>query len=192
MERVGRWLGTLFGLLMLVLSVAVAVETLVRKLFSISLGGVDELSGYAIAVGAPLAFAVTLINRAHIRINLLHMRLSERVQSVLNALTAITLGGLALYLFIFTVRTVLDTYTFKSIAQTPWATPLIYPQTLWMIAMGVFAVCACVLAARSIQLAAKGRWEALNREFHPMSVEEELESELDDLKQRDSDERPPT
>ena len=184
MERVGRVLGTLFGLLMLVLSVAVAIETVVRKLFSVSLGGVDELSGYAIAVGAPLAFAVTLINRAHIRINILHMRLPERAQSALNALAAIALGVLAFYLFIFAVQTVLDTYTYKSIAQTPWATPLIYPQVLWMVSMGVFAVCAFVLAARAVKLAAQGRWQALNREFHPISVEEELESELDDLKQR--------
>ena len=184
MDRVGRWLGTVFGLLMLVLSVAVAVETLVRKLFSVSLGGVDELSGYAIAVGAPLAFAVTLINRAHIRINLLHMRLPARAQSVLNGLAAVTLGVLALYLFLFAIRTIQDTYTYKSIAQTPWATPLIYPQVLWAITMGVFALCAVVLAARSIQLAAQGRWDTLNQEFHPVSVEEELESELDDLKQR--------
>lgn len=184
MMRIGRWLGTLFGLLMLVLSVAVAVETVIRKLFSISLGGVDELSGYAIAVGAPLAFTVTLINRAHIRINILHMRLPERLQAVLNALAAITLGGLALYLFIFTVRTVLDTYAYQSIAQTPWATPLIYPQVLWMITMSIFAVCAILLAVRSIQLTVKGQWKKLNQEYHPVSVEEELESELEDLKQR--------
>jgi TRAP-type C4-dicarboxylate transport system permease small subunit len=183
-ERVGRLLGTLFGLLMLVLSVAVAVETVVRKLFSVSLGGVDELSGYAIAVGAPLAFAVTLINRAHIRINILHMRLPERVQSVLNALAAIALGVLALYLFIFAMRTVLDTYTYKSIAQTPWATPLIYPQVLWTVSMSVFAACALVFATRAVLLVSKGRWKVLNREFNPMSVEEELESELDYLKQR--------
>ncbi len=184
MERLGRWLGTIFGTLMLVLSAAVAIETVVRKLFSLSLGGVDELSGYAIAIGAPLAFTVTLINRAHIRINLLYMRLPEMFQSILNALAAITLGILATYLFVFTVRTVIDTYTYNSIAQTPWATPLIYPQVLWMISMAVFAIFATVLAVRSIQLAAKRRWSDLNREFHPVSVEEELKSELEDLKQR--------
>ena len=56
---------------MLALSAAVTVETIVRKLFSVSLGGVDELSGYAIAIGAPLAFAVALIEhrRGDIRIS---------------------------------------------------------------------------------------------------------------------------
>ena len=108
----------------------------------------------------------------------------EMIQSILNALAAITLGILAIYLFVFTVRTVIDTYTYNSIAQTPWATPLIYPQVLWMVSMCVFAIFATVLAGRSIQLAAKRRWNDLNREFHPVSVEEELESELEDLKQR--------
>ncbi len=184
MTRIGRWLGTVFGVLMLVLSVAVAVETLVRKLFSVSLGGVDELSGYAIAVGAPLAFAVALINRSHIRINLLHMRLPARAQSLLNVAAAVTLGVLAVYLFVFCVRTVMETHTYRSIAQTPWATPLIYPQVLWMLAMSVFALCAVVLAMRSIQLAVRRRWEELDREFHPVSVEEELRSELEDLERR--------
>ena len=108
----------------------------------------------------------------------------SKLQSVLNTLAAITLGALAVYLFIFTVRTVFDTYAYKSIAQTPWATPLIYPQVIWMIAMSVFAVCAVILAVRSIQLSAKGNWREINLEFQPISVEEELESELEDLKQR--------
>jgi len=184
MERFSNVLATVFGLLMIILSVAVAIEALIRKLFSISLGGVDELSGYAIAVGAPLTFAVTLIDRSHIRINILHMRFSEKMQAVLNAMASITLGGLALYMFIYSVRTFLETQEYNSIAQTPWATPLAYPQFLWVVAMGVFAVCACILAAQSINLAVRRKWDLINLEFQPASVEEELHRELDDIKHR--------
>jgi hypothetical protein len=59
MEVIARLSSLVFGVTMLLLSVAITVETVVRKAFSISLGGVDELSGYAIAVGAPMAFVVT-------------------------------------------------------------------------------------------------------------------------------------
>jgi hypothetical protein len=51
--------------MMLVLSALLAVETIVREVLGISLGGVDEHSGYAIAVGAPLAFTVALIEKLH-------------------------------------------------------------------------------------------------------------------------------
>jgi hypothetical protein len=67
-------------------------ETVVRKLFSFSLGGVDEMSGYAIAIGAPLAFAVALVEQSHIRINILHMQMPPRLQAALNLMAALRWG----------------------------------------------------------------------------------------------------
>ena len=43
MEVIARLSSLVFGVTMLLLSVAITVETVVRKAFSISLGGVDEL-----------------------------------------------------------------------------------------------------------------------------------------------------
>jgi TRAP-type C4-dicarboxylate transport system permease small subunit len=180
-SRISAWI---FGVMMLALSVTVAIETILRKVASVSLGGVDELSGYAIAIGAPLCFTVALIEQSHIRINLLHMRLPARAQAILNLLAALSLAALAVYLLIFTARTVGETRLYQSIAQTPWATPLIYPQTLWMAAMAVFGLAAMILAARAALLAARGDWQGLNRAFGPDTVEDELRAELDDLDRR--------
>lgn len=184
MQSLARVSGIIFGILMLALSVIIAIETLIRKLFSISLGGVDELSGYAVAVAAPLAFTVALVERSHIRINLFLMRMPLKLQAALNGLAAITLAVLAAYLFIFTIQTVQDTRAYNSIAQTPWATPLIYPQTLWLAAMAVFAVAAGVFAILSLRLFLRSDWAELNREFRPATVADELESELGDLRRR--------
>ncbi len=184
MQLVARGSAIVFGVTMLTLSIVIAFETIVRKLFSYSLGGVDELSGYAIALSAPLAFTVALIQRSHIRINLLLMRMTLRMQAVLNALASVTLAVLAAYLLAFTVRTVRDTQLYGSIAQTPWATPLIYPQLLWLIAMAVFAGAAGAFAARSLRLLARGDWAELNIEFRPPTVTDELKSEIGDLRER--------
>ncbi|KAB2874514.1 MAG: TRAP transporter small permease [Bauldia sp.] len=178
-------MGVIFGATMILLSLAVTVETLLRKFFAHSMAGIDELGGYAIAICAPLCFAVALIERSHIRINLLHMRLSRPVQAVLNALAALSMGVLGAYLLYFTVKTVIDTQTYRSIAQTPWATPLIYPQAVWLVAMAVFAGVALLLAGRAVILLAGGNWLALNRQFGPSSAQEELEAELEDLKKRE-------
>lgn len=184
MSRLSYIAAIVFGAMMLVLSALVAVETIVRKALGISIGGVDELSGYAIAVGAPLAFTVALIEQAHIRINLLHMHMPGRVQAVLNLVAALLLAALAIYLFVFTVRTVQETRLYGSIAQTPWATPLIYPQVLWLVSMGVFALTSVVVAARAARLALGINWERLQRDFGPETVEDELEAELGDLENR--------
>lgn len=184
MKRFSRISAVAFGTMMLLLSAVIAVETLVRKLFSVSLGGVDEISGYAIAIGAPLAFTVALVEQSHIRINLLHMKMPPRVQAVMNLIAALLLAALAVFLLVFTFRTVGETRLYRSIAQTPWATPLVWPQTVWLIAMSVFAAASVWMALRALWLAVSGDWHGLNRGFAPDSVEDELKAELDDLGRR--------
>lgn len=185
MSMYSKVLAVIFGMMMLALSVTIAVETVIRKLFNVSMGGVDELSGYAIAIGGPLAFAVALTQQAHIRINLLHMRMPLRVRAILNALAAVLLAALALFLMVFTVRTFGETRAYGSLAQTPWATPLIYPQFLWLAAMTLFAIPAVLLALRAVLQMISGDWRRLDHEFSPDTVEDELEAELSDLRGRE-------
>lgn len=186
MHTYSRLLGIVFGVLMILLSFAVTAETLLRKFFSVTLGGIDELGGYAIAIAAPLAFTVTLVENSHIRINQLTARLPRPAQAVLDALSVLSMALLAGYFFYFTVETVRDTWEYQSIAQTPWATPLIYPQMLWLIASAAFPIAAILLALQALRLLASGDWRALTRRFGPPSPEAELKAELDDLKKREA------
>lgn len=176
--------GIIFGTIMIALSITIVAEILLRKFFSFSLGGVDELGGYAVAIVAPLAFLVTAADSAHIRINLLHARLPERSRALLNVAATASLALLALFLLYFTVQTVRDTLSYRSIAQTPWATPLIYPQSLWLLSMSVFALGMLVISARAGVSLAKRDWRTLDRRFGPESVSDEVLAELEDLKKR--------
>lgn len=184
MKTYSRICAVLFGLMMTALCVVISIETVLRKLFNHSLAGVDELSGYAIAIGAPLCFAIAAIEQSHIRINLLHMRMPRTIRAALNLLAAVTLAALSLYLAIFTFRTVGETQMFGSVAQTPWMTPLIWPQTAWLIAMIVFCFSALWLAVRAIYLALRRDTDALLNEFGPDDVSDELAAELSDLEAR--------
>lgn len=184
MSFLSRMAGVIFGTSMILLSVTIVAEILLRKFFAFSLGGVDELGGYAVAIIAPLAFLVAAADSAHIRINLFHARLPLRGRALLNVAAFVSLCLLALFLLYFTIKTVLDTLAYNSIAQTPWATPLIYPQTVWLVAMSVFALGTIILAARALMLAARADWPALDRQFGPESVADEVQAELADLKKR--------
>lgn len=175
----------IFGAIMILLSFAIAIETILRKFFSLSLGGIDEIGGYAVAIVAPLAFLVTASEQAHIRINVLHAKLSLGARAFLNVAATVSLALLALFLLYFTVETVRETLAYRSIAQTPWATPLIYPQAVWLCAMLVFAAGATMLAGRAVLLLARGELKVLDRRFGPGSAEEELEAELADLRIRE-------
>lgn len=187
MERYARVLGVMFGVMMISLSLAVTAETLLRKFFSFSLGGIDELGGYAIAIAAPLSFTVALIERSHIRISQLSQHFPRKAQAVLDVAAVVSLALLAIFFFYFTVRTVGETRMYRSIAQTPWATPLIWPQTIWLITSVTFPLAGIILSAQAVRMLLRRDWNAIHKAFGTVSAEEELEAELEDLKRREAD-----
>jgi TRAP-type C4-dicarboxylate transport system permease small subunit len=189
-DRVESALATLFGGIFLLLAVVVTVETIARKVFNVSLQGADELGGYALAVGSTIAFSLALMGRAHIRVDVFHGRFPPRMQSALNWLSIVSMAGLAAFIAWVAFKVIADTLAYGSTAQTPWATPLIWPQGVWYAGLVVFALVAAGYAVRATLLLATGRTDVLNHEFHPNGVKEELKEELDDLAQRQSADHP--
>jgi TRAP-type C4-dicarboxylate transport system permease small subunit len=183
-ERLERLLANAFGLMFLGLSFLVTIETVLRKAFNFSLQGAAELGGYALAVGSAIGFALAITSRSHIRVDVFHERFPSALQAFMNWLSAVMLGALALFLVGVCLRVVVKTVEYGSAAQTPWATPLVYPQSVWYVALVAFAVYAVVHAGHASRLYFTGQREALLVEFHPRSAKEELKDELDDLAQR--------
>jgi TRAP-type C4-dicarboxylate transport system permease small subunit len=177
-------LGIIFGALFLALSVLVTVETLARKIFNFSMQGADELGGYALAVGCTLAFSLALTSRNHIRVDVFHERLPASIQALLNWLSIVAMAALAVLLAWLSFKVIGDTLQYRSTAQTPWATPLIIPQTVWATGLAIFAFIAFGFALRASVLLARGRIALLNKEFQPKGTKDELHEELEDLKQR--------
>lgn len=183
-KGIERVMANLFGLVFLGLSVLVTVETVVRKLFNVSLQGSAELGGYALAVGSAIGFGLAVASRSHIRVDVFHDRFSPALQALMNWLSAVLIAALGLFLVGVCYRVIVKTVEYGSAAQTPWATPLIYPQSVWYVGLVAFGVYALVYAARATRLLATGQRQALLDEFHPKSAKEELKDELDDLAQR--------
>jgi TRAP-type C4-dicarboxylate transport system permease small subunit len=183
-ERIENLLATVFGLIFLGLAVVVTVETASRKLFNISLQGADELGGYALAVGSTIAFSLALMGRNHIRVDVFHEKFSRRAQAWLNWVAIVSLAALGVFIAFVAFKVLGDTLQYRSTAQTPWATPLIWPQSVWYAGLVIFALVAVGYALRASKLLFTGELDTLNHDFHPKSAKEELKEELDDLAQR--------
>ena len=184
MKRFESILANLFGVIFLALSVIVTIETIARKLFSFSIQGADELGGYALAVGSTLAFSLAIIGRNHIRVDVFHELFPTRVKAALNWISITMLAVFAIFIAVVSIKTLRETIEYGSTAQTPWATPIIWPQSIWYAGFVLFMLVAVGYAARATWLLATGRIATLNVEFHPKSAKEELKEELDDLEQR--------
>lgn len=184
MQKVSLVLSWLFGLALISLSLFVTAETIARKLFSHSFQGADELGGYVLAIGGALSFTVCLIERGHIRIDLIHDLMPASVQAVLNWLAAMLLAGFGLFLAYYCWLVVRDTLAYNSTAPTAWATPMIYPQSIWYACLLSFSMTSFILAVLATRRLLAGDFERLNRDFHPKGALEELEDEISDIKSR--------
>jgi TRAP-type C4-dicarboxylate transport system permease small subunit len=183
-ERVETLLATVFGMVFLGLAALVTVETASRKLFNVSLQGADELGGYALAVGSTIAFSLALMGRNHIRVDVFHELLPRKAQATLNWVAIVSLAVFAIFIDYVALKVVADTLQYRSTAQTPWATPLIYPQAVWYVGLVIFSLVATGYALRATLLLFTGRTVDVLHEFQPKSAKEELKEELDDLAQR--------
>src|SRR5574341_1168843 len=184
MKRAEAILANIFGAIFLALSVIVTVETLARKLFNYSLQGVDELAGYSLAIGSTIAFSLALAGRNHIRVDVFHELFPRALKAALNWISIVLLAALAVLFVLVSWRVLSESLEYRSTAQTPWATPLIWPQSLWYAGLVMFMLVAVGFAGRATWLLLKGRIEDLNEEFHPKSAKEELREELEDLAHR--------
>jgi TRAP-type C4-dicarboxylate transport system permease small subunit len=192
MRRVESILANVFGAIFVLLSFIVTIETISRKVFDFSIQGADELGGYSLAIGGVISFTLALVGRNHIRVDVFHELMGTKVKAALNWLSIVLLAFFAITLVVVCATVIRETLAFGSTAQTPWATPLIYPQSVWYAGLVMFMLCAVVLAVRATWLLAHRRIDELNVEFHPKSAREELKEELDDLAQRNVPSPAPT
>jgi TRAP-type C4-dicarboxylate transport system permease small subunit len=186
-EKIENILGSIFGLMFLFLVVLVSVETVGRKVFNFSIQGADELGGYALAIGSTLSFSLALLGRNHIRVDVLHEKFGPRLQAVMNWLSIVSLAAFAIFMAWVAEKVIMDTMAYGSTAQTPWATPLVYPQGVWLAGLTVFALVALVFAVRATKLLFRGQIAELNEDYQPKSAKEELQEELADIALRSQD-----
>jgi TRAP-type C4-dicarboxylate transport system permease small subunit len=183
-RRLETILANIFGTIFLALSFVVTIETLARKLFNFSIQGADELGGYSLAVGSTIAFSLALVGRNHIRVDVFHDRFPRSMKAALNWISIVLLAAMAALLVAVSFRLLDESLQYNSTAQTPWSTPLIYPQSVWYAGLIMFMLVATGFAARATWLLFTRRIDELNEEFHPKSAKEEVKEELEDFAQR--------
>lgn len=173
-----------FGYLCIALSVFISIEVIMRKLFSASLQGADELGGYVLAITSAIAFCVALIGNSHIRIDLVHYKFPPKMQALLNWFANLSILSLAFLLAYTSVEVLRETLSYGSTAPTPWATPLKYPQFFWTVGLVLFCLLAGYSFFSATRLLISGRWNDLRILFQPKGSADEVKEELRDLNQR--------
>lgn len=179
----GLWFG---GALILLAAILIGIDVVMRKFFSASIGGADELAGYALALGTAWSLAAALVDRAHIRIDSLYVRLSRRLRFILD------IAGLVLLVAFFGLvawhgwNVVAQSWISESRSQSALQTPTVIPQFIWFVGLVMFVAVGIVLLLHALVLASRGEHAAVAKAISTRSAEEEVADEIRDLMERNS------
>jgi len=183
LTRFGLWFG---GALILVAAVLIGIDVTLRKLFNASIGGADELAGYALALGTAWSLGAALLDRAHIRIDSLYALFPRPLR------LALDFAGLALFIAFFGLimrhgwSVAEQSWVSGSRSQSALQTPTVLPQTIWLAGLALFFVVGIVLLVYAAALLARGNAAAAERAISTRSTAEEVEDEVRDLKEREA------
>lgn len=141
LRRVNLGIAIALGVLLL-LTVGFTIADISLRAMGNSLGGSDEISGYVMAIVASWGLGYALIERAHVRIDLLRRRLLGRVRSVLDVSALATTAIVAVVVAWRAWPVLSKSLERGATANTPLETPLWWPQSLWFAGWVLFAVTA--------------------------------------------------
>jgi TRAP-type C4-dicarboxylate transport system permease small subunit len=174
-SRVGAVVG---GAMLLIASIVICVDITLRYTLSRTLGGADELSGYALAIASAWGFSAAILSRSHIRIDTAYVRVRPRIRAVLDLLS------LAAFAFFFGLVTwhawgvLRQSYTSDSHSLSEIQMPLVVPQTLWVLGLAFFVAVSLLLLARGLSAFVTGDLEKLFALIGSKSAVAEAEEEV--------------
>lgn len=171
LSRVAAWAG---GALLLLSAGLISVEVVLRKAFALSIGGADELSSYALAIGSSWAFAYALFRKAHVRVDVLYTRLPLQVRAALDVVSLALLSTITYLLARHGYEVFNTSLQRQATANTPLQTPLWIPQGLWFTGLVWFALATALLFVRTAWALARGHWKTVQHLAGTSTLEQEL------------------
>lgn len=172
---VGVWF---CGTLVLFMSFYICADVLLRKIFTMSIRGGDEFSGYTLAVMGGWSFAYALLKKAHVRIDVLYLRFPIKSRLFLDVLSIGALMGFVLPLTYYSFGVLHISIVRGSLANTPMQTPLWIPQSLWFSGLLFFSITLMIYFIGTIYYIFKGDLLSAYKIAGPTDLEEEIEKDL--------------
>ncbi len=171
----------LAGWCYLAMTVLICFDISARRLLGFSSESTIELSGYLMAIGMSWGLAGTLLERGHVRIDVLLQRMPLPWRVVLHLLSlAAMLVSIGFFIWgAFSLA--LDSMTFGSTDLSTLRTPLVVPQGLWAVGFALFGLAAVALMVRGLRQCLQGDWQTLDASLMSRSYQEEADDTLQAL-----------
>lgn len=157
-----RWVALACGTVLLLAVVLILCEVLGRRIPFFRVGGADELSGYVMAAIATWGFSYALVERAHVRIDLLHAKLPAPGRAFLDALAMASVLFVALVVTYYAYDVFAKSVARGSRSNTTLAIPLWMPQVIWLAGWLWLTLTSALMLASTVLLALSRRWRDID------------------------------
>lgn len=175
-SRAAIWVA---GALTLVSALYISADVITRKFFSFSLGGSDELSGYAFAISVSWALAFATLQRANIRIDAIYQHLPPRLCALLDWISLVSLSVFIVFLTRYASDVAMVSWQRDATANTVMATPLWIPQSLWVLGLIWLCIVLALMLIRASVALVTGDVDTVRRIAGVRSTQEEAEEEAE-------------
>lgn len=175
-SRAGALVG---GAMLLAAAVTICIDVFLRYAFARTVGGADELAGYALAIAGAWGLSMALLSRSHIRIDTVYVRVKSRaVRAALDVLSVAAFAVFAALVAWHGWGVLRLSYESGSRSQSALETPLAIPQAVWLAGLAFFVAVALLLLARALVAWARGDLDSLFRLIGSKSATVEAKEEI--------------
>lgn len=177
LEHVSRYAVWCGGAALLVAAFIVTVDVFMRKFFSITMSGSDEISGYVFAAGTTWAYSYCLLHRSNVRIDALYNFFPRWLKAVLDVVGVSLLLGYMSLLTDKAIDMLITSWVNNSVSISTLAVPLWIPQLFWVAGLVLFIFTLIVVALHAVIGLVTGDLDRVQRVAGVRSVEEEIDEE---------------
>jgi TRAP-type mannitol/chloroaromatic compound transport system permease small subunit len=170
------WVG---GILLFAAAFVVSIDVTIRKVLRMSVGGADELSGYAFAIGVAWALPFALLRRANVRIDALYQHMPPRVAAVLDIAALLALATFATVLARFAWEVLATSWLLGALSNSQLKVPLWIPQGLWFLGLALFCAATALVSVRAVLALAGGDLATVRELAGARSIAEEARNEAE-------------
>ena len=178
LARVSGWI---CGLLLTVSAFLIGLDILLRETLVITLGGANELSGYALAVSSSWGCTVALVHRMHVRIDSVYTHLPARIHALLDLIRLAAFIYFLAFVTFYAWKVLEQSIESDSHSISALGAPLALPQAVWFAGFVVFLAVASVYLLRAMLAFAKGDLRRVRELLGARSIAEEMEFEKESL-----------
>jgi TRAP-type C4-dicarboxylate transport system permease small subunit len=163
------------------MTVLICFDIVARRLLGFSSESTTEINGYLLAIGMSWGLAGTLLERGHVRIDVLLQRVPLKWCVLLHLLSLSALLVTVGFFVWGAVSLTLDSLAFGATDLSALRTPLALPQGLWAAGFILFGVAVVGLLMRSLSQCLSGRAAQMDAGLTSRSYQEEADETLEAL-----------